>query len=790
MQPLGIAVLAALTPPEWQKTFYDDRLEPVDYDKPTDLVAISIETFTAKRGYQIAEEYRRRRVPVVIGGYHATFCPEEVLEHADAVCVGEAEDVWSRILQDAVSGRLSRAYSRPCRELRGIIPDRSIFRGKDYFSIAMVETGRGCRSQCNFCSITAFHKATYRRRPAEEIVQEIQRLDEKAIFFVDDNVIGDVNKAKELFHALEPLGIRWVGQANVNVVKDLELIDLMARSGCAGLLIGFESLSSDNLACMGKVINQTVDYREAIRAFRERGIPIYGTFMSGLRGDSAQLILDTVRFAEEQKLFLAAFAHIIPFPGTPLYNECERQEQLVHKRWWLSETYRFGQIPFRPTCMESWELEQCCHEARRAFYGLSSILHRALDIKANCANIRTASLFFSLNLLLRREVSQKRGLPLGLRSTHGAIHRVRAERATASDDAELRNVLREMPMPGAVRIAYLREPSFFEALQVEGRYNEVIVGRDEATRCIVGLGSRSVKSAFINGHPSPLGYLSSLRLAEGYRGGMNLARGYRFLRELHGDGRTKLYVTTIMEHNTAAREILTSHRAGLPTYYDFGQFRCMAISLRNRLRLAHSGVLEIRSAERQDVPSIIRFWQHVGAKRQFFPEYSAADLLSSEGLLRGLRLENIILAVSGQELVGTVAAWDQKSFRQSVVTGYNRRLASLRLPYNITARLLGYPVLPRPGSSLDYLSLALTCIREDDSHIFGLLLEHVIQRYQADYSLLMAGLHERDPLVSVLRRYHHFPYASRLYVVCWEDGEEDLGNLEDWRVPYLELGAL
>jgi len=793
MQPLGIAVLAALTPSDWQKNFYDDRLEQIDYGQPTDLVAISIETFTARRGYQIAKEYRRRGVPVVMGGYHATFCPEEVLEHADAVCVGEAEGVWHGILQDAVDRRLSRVYTcPPSPDLRGVTPDRSIFRGKNYFKIAMVETGRGCRFQCNFCSITAFHKATYRRRPVDEIVDEIRQLNEKVIFFVDDNVIGDVKNAKELLRALKPLGIQWIGQASVNVARDPELLDLMAKSGCLGLLVGFESLNPDNLISMRKSINEGVDYEKALRSMRERGILVYGTFMFGFPSDTPQLIRDTVRFAKDQKLFLAAFNHTIAFPGTTLYDACEAEGRLVYDRWWMSEVYRFGELPFRPVCMTSSELEQCCHQARRDFYGPTSILRRSLDLKANCAKIRTAALFLSLNLLLRREVSQKRGLPLGLRSatTNIATHQVRVELAKPSDDMGLRKVFRETPMPGAVQIAYLREPSFFEALQVEGWYNEVLIGRDDENGCMVGLGTRSIKTAFINGHRSPLGYLSSLRLAEEYRGGTNLARGYRILRERHQDGRTKLYVTTIMEDNTVARKILTSHRAGLPAYHDYGQFCCMAISLQQKLRSASSKALEIRLATREEVPAIIEFWQQEGTRKQFFPEYSAADLLSSEGLLRGLELEDIFLAFSGEELVGTMAAWDQKSFRQSVVRGYNRRLTFLRLPYNGVARLLGYPILPRPGSTLDYFNLSLICIQEDDPQVFGSLLAQMIRRYQSRYSLFMAGLHERDPLLPVLRQYHHFPYVSRLYVVCWEDGQEDFENLDDWRVPYLELGAL
>ncbi len=793
MQPLGIAVLAALTPLDWQKDFYDDRLEQIDYDKPTDLVAISIETYTARRGYQIAEEFHRRGVPVVMGGYHATFCTEEVLEHADAVCVGEAEGVWNDILEDKATGQLSRVYScPPSHDLRGVKPDRNIFRGKNYFKMALVETGRGCRFKCNFCSITAFHKATYRRRPIDEIIGELKQLKEKRVFFVDDNVIGDVENAKELFHALKPLGIQWMSQASVNVARDPALLDLMVESGCLGLLIGFESLNPDNLISMRKSINENVDYEKALRAMRERGILVYGTFMFGFPGDTPQLIRDTVQFAKNQKLFLAAFNHATPFPGTPLYDACDADRRLVYDRWWMSDEFAFGELPFEPECMTSSELEQCCHQARRDFYGLTSILHRSIDLKANCARFQTAAFFFGLNLLLHREVSQKRGIPLGLRSatTSRNTRQIRIELAKPSDEMELRKVLHEMPMPGAIHMAYLREPSFFGALQVEGRDNRVLIGRDNKSGRIVGLGSRSIKTVFINGSRSPLGYLSSLRLAEEYRGGTYLARGYQTLHELHQDRQVKLYITTIMEDNSVAREILTSHRAGLPAYHDYGLYCCMAISMQQNKKIASSREVNIRCATREDVPAIIEFWRQEGAKKQFFPEYKAADLLSSDGLLRGLKLEDTFLAFDGEELVGTTAAWDQKSFRQSLVTGYNKQLRFMRLPYNGIARLLRYPILPNPGSILEYVCLSLICIRKDDPYVFASLLMQIIKLYRSRYSLLTVGLHERDPLLSVLRQYRHFPYTSRLYVVCWEDGEEDFSNLDLSRIPYLELGAL
>lgn len=417
MQPLAIAVLAALTPSNWQKTFYDDRLEPIDYEQKTDLIAISTETYTARRAYQIAERFRRCGAPVVMGGYHASACPEEALKHGDAVCIGEAEGVWLQILQDAEKKSLSGIYSsRQSKNLHGVKYDRNIFRGKNYFKIPLVETGRGCCFDCTFCSIASFYKSAYRRRPIVEIVNEIKQLKEKVIFFVDDNIVGDFENAKDLFKALISLDIRWISQASINVTKDKALLDLMVESGCAGLLIGFESLNSESLSCVRKRVNFPADYTEALHALRERGILVYGTFMFGLPCDSPQLIWDTVHFAQKHKMFLAAFAHFVPFPGTPLYAAYEAENRLLYDRWWMSEGFRFGQAVFQPDCMEPEKLEQCCQQARRRFYGFPSILRRGFDFSANCADFRTAVTFLSLNLLLRKEINQKWGLPLGVQS--------------------------------------------------------------------------------------------------------------------------------------------------------------------------------------------------------------------------------------------------------------------------------------------------------------------------------------------------------------------------------------
>lgn len=418
MEPLSIAALAAHTPPDWTLTFFDDRLEEIDYAAPADLVGISIDTYTARRGYEIARKFRERGVPVALGGYHATLCPDEAMEHADTICVGEAEPVWGRMLADALAGRLARQYDGKQDTLADVRFDRSVFKSKSYYPLALVEAGRGCPFRCGFCSVSAFHKATYRRRPVADVLADLRQVGKRLVFFVDDNMVGDKASARELFEAITPLGVRWIGQASIDAAKDPDFLKAMVASGCMGLLIGFESLDGDNLALMGKSVNRTADYHEAMTRFRKAGILIYGSFVFGYPRDTPALFDKTVRFARDEKIFTAAFAHLVPFPGTPLYDELKAENRFRHDKWWLSDTFRFGDVPYNPQAMTAAELDARCHQARRAFFSWPSILERALDGQANCGTPMKALHYFGANILLRHEISRKRGIPLG--DEHGA----------------------------------------------------------------------------------------------------------------------------------------------------------------------------------------------------------------------------------------------------------------------------------------------------------------------------------------------------------------------------------
>ncbi|BBO32241.1 B12-binding domain-containing radical SAM protein [Lacipirellula parvula] len=420
MQPLSMAVLASLMPPDVETCFYDDRMEAIPYDDSTDLVVISVETFTALRSYAIAAEFRQRGVTVVMGGYHATLIPEEVQEHADAIVIGDAEPVWSQLLADARSGRLKPVYDgRGRRELGNVRPDRRIFAGRPYQNITLVEYARGCNFKCDFCSITAVHGAAQNHRPARDVAEEMEQTGSQRFFIVDDNIVSQPGKARELCRELQPLNISWVGQASIHVANDDDLLAAMVASGCRGVLIGMESINAANLKAMGKDWNTAhATYEASLRQFRKHGLAVYGTFVFGYDEDDWAVIKQSVDFAREHQLFLAAFNHLVPFPGTPLYRRLLAEGRLLQEKWWLEPSGRVGDVVFNPKKMTPAELEAGCLWARREFYGWSSIFGRLFDREANASSATMLGVYLGLNLGSHFDIDLRQGLQLGLAPNH------------------------------------------------------------------------------------------------------------------------------------------------------------------------------------------------------------------------------------------------------------------------------------------------------------------------------------------------------------------------------------
>lgn len=424
MQPLPPAVIASLAPKDIKIDFYDDRLEKIPFDQPTDLVAISVETYTAKRAYQIASEYRQRGVPVVMGGFHATLCPDEVQQYCESIVIGEAENVFEELIDDYRHRRPKKIYKSETRpSLERANPNRQIFQGKKYLPIKLIEFARGCKFKCDFCAIQSYFKATQTHRPVELVVEEIKRVYKpgQMVFFVDDNIMSNIEQAKTFMRALIPLKIKWVSQSSINVAYDDEALLLMQQSGCLGLLVGFESLNSESLGAMNKGFNlMKGGPSAAMENFRRYKIRIYGTFVFGYDQDTLETFDSTIQWAIDNGLFIAAFNHITPFPGTPLYQRLEGEGRMTFDQWWLAEEYRYNMVPFTPSAMSAERLELACLEARKRFYGWSSIGKRAMS-KIQWKNPWMFFNYWVINGMHHFDVSRRSGMPLGDETWQGSL---------------------------------------------------------------------------------------------------------------------------------------------------------------------------------------------------------------------------------------------------------------------------------------------------------------------------------------------------------------------------------
>ena len=378
---LALPILAALSPPDVHISFTDDLLTPIHLEKglkETDLVGITVMTKTALRAYRIADAYRKRGIPVVLGGIHPTALPEEAKGHADVVVIGEAERIWPQLIEDVRAGHLKEYYQQEgfIDPAEIPIPRREILPRKGYFPLDVVQVSRGCPFRCEFCSVRKFFGDTYRFRSVRDIVEEIKSLPHRLIMFNDDNIIGNPSFSKELLNALIPLNKKWIGQASLAGLREVENIELLKKSGCIGLLIGFESLSKSNLIQSQKYQNDPSEYREIVDILHRSGINIWGSFIFGFDEDQPSIFEETVTFTIQTKIFSVVFALLTPYPETALYQRLKKENRLVQDEWWLLERPEESAPHFVPERMSGEALREGWKKAWKEFYSLPSILKR------------------------------------------------------------------------------------------------------------------------------------------------------------------------------------------------------------------------------------------------------------------------------------------------------------------------------------------------------------------------------------------------------------------------------
>jgi len=401
LPPLGLAMVAAITPPDVEISLTDENVTAIDFQKHIDLVGITALTVTAQRAYEIADTFRARGVKVVLGGIHPSVQPEEARQHADAIVIREAEGVWPKVIEDFKANRMQGVYQQRERpSLVGLpIPRRDLFAKGAYYVRNTLSTTRGCPYSCAFCTVTSFFGHTYRCRPVEEVLREIETLDKRNfIVFLDDNIVGNPKFAKEFFRALIPYKIKWVAQASVTIARDDELLKLAADSGCINLFVGFESISPTSLAAVSKKINVVDEYEEVIKRIHSYGIGIHGFFIFGFDEEDECVFKRTVHFAQKMCLESAQFDYLTPYPGTAFGESLDKAGRILTKDW-----AQYGYEPvFEPKSMTRETLQRGHDWAWCEFYGLAAIWRR-LGIRH-----RHLWLFWVANLILRANRRKER----------------------------------------------------------------------------------------------------------------------------------------------------------------------------------------------------------------------------------------------------------------------------------------------------------------------------------------------------------------------------------------------
>lgn len=410
-KPLGLLVVAGLTPPDWEVTLIDENLGHPDYERlpKPDLVGVTAFTSQAPRAYEVAALYRATGVPVVMGGIHATFCLTEALEHVDAVVTGEAESVWEQVLADARDHALRRVYDGGISAMDTIPPARhDLLRGRYY--LGSVQTTRGCPLNCTFCSVTAFNGGTYRHRPVEDVIRELRLIREKVILFVDDNLIGTredhLAYSKDLFRAMIQEGLTrpWICQATMNFADDDELLELAARSGCRGVFIGFESPTVEGLMALGKKFNlqRGRDFRESVQRIQQHGICVVGSFIMGIDTDQRGIGETIARAAKKYGIDAANVLILTPLPGTKLYAQMEHEGRIKSNDYPQDWKYYTLTYPVASYTHLTWaELVEELYRFNSRFYSYVQIFRRMLQLAGKTHSPRTLSVVLVANLSYR-----------------------------------------------------------------------------------------------------------------------------------------------------------------------------------------------------------------------------------------------------------------------------------------------------------------------------------------------------------------------------------------------------
>lgn len=412
MKPILFGIIKSLTPSEFEIDFIDERVEKLPDTIDSDIIAFSVETYTAKRAYILSKKYKKENNIIVMGGFHPTVMPDEALKYADSVIIGDAEDTWGKFLLDYKNGAIKKKYiSDESFPIKYFEEDTSIYKHK-YYGVGVYQTSRGCKFNCDFCSIKTMYKCV-RRKSVDAVVRELKKAKEKIIFFADDNLFYDEKSAIELFRAIAPLKKKWACQISMDVARNDDLLRKMKKAGCFLVLLGFETLNAYNLDKMNKTANKAIEsYDEVIKRIYKHRMLIYGTFVFGYDNDNTEVFNRTFDFAVRNRLAVTNFNPLIPMPGTKVYKRLESENRLIYKKWWMSDKYRYGETVYIPKNMTPEQLRDNCLAIRKRFYSFGCIIKRLFSNPINFIPWNFF-VFMLVNFISQKEIRSKQGQILG-----------------------------------------------------------------------------------------------------------------------------------------------------------------------------------------------------------------------------------------------------------------------------------------------------------------------------------------------------------------------------------------
>lgn len=384
---LTLPTVAALTPSGIDIGITTEFVEEIDFDEDVDLVGVTAQTCQAPRAYEIGDEFRKRGRKTIMGGIHASACPEEALQHFDSVFIGEAEDRWEQVLDDVKAGNMKRIYKSDSKPdlSRLAVPRYDLLNYNHYVippfartPLISIQATRGCPHRCDFCSVRKFWGPKIRNKPVSHVLKEIETIKPSRIFFSDDNICANPKYAKELFRALKPLKIRWASQMSTTVMKDPELIELAGESGCHETLLGIESVNEKVLKSIHKSFNKVNEYGEIFTRMKNAGILVQVLVIVGWdedTPDSLRRMIDTFLDMDINYVYMSV---LTPLPGTPLFEKLDSEKRLPHKDW---SFYDITHVAFEPKQMSAGDLWDILWELNEQYYSVPNILRRAWRFK-------------------------------------------------------------------------------------------------------------------------------------------------------------------------------------------------------------------------------------------------------------------------------------------------------------------------------------------------------------------------------------------------------------------------